>query len=206
VTCAPPPSKSGTPPPQFDINCGVRLIRTNLTGVGRGFGGAAAAAPTAAAAATPVSTPDHRPAPVLSAPSVPHSQRPLEAPAHTIQPPTEKDVAPVKEELTQSLFDHIPVGVGSQVGEALARGGWPGGARNAPGLVMTGGRRRGQEGHRGAARARRNLPAPPYSPHSQGIIPTTAADLEAALEMGMDWSLRCAGAGGRGARGFRGGA
>lgn len=37
----------------FDINCGVRLIRTNLT---------------------------------------------------------EKDVAPVKEELTQSLFDHIPVG------------------------------------------------------------------------------------------------
>ena len=37
----------------FDINCGVRLIRTNLT---------------------------------------------------------EKDVAPVKEQLTQSLFDHIPVG------------------------------------------------------------------------------------------------
>jgi tRNA-splicing ligase RtcB len=37
----------------------------------------------------------------------------------------------------QSLFDHIPVGVGSQ-----------------------------------------------------GIIPTTAKDLEAALEMGMDWSLR----------------
>lgn len=42
-----------------------------------------------------------------------------------------------KEELAQSLFDHIPVGVGSQ-----------------------------------------------------GIIPTTAADLEASLEMGMDWSLR----------------
>lgn len=41
----------------FDINCGVRLIRTNLT---------------------------------------------------------EKDVAPLKEELAQSLFDHIPVGVGSQ--------------------------------------------------------------------------------------------
>jgi len=39
--------------------------------------------------------------------------------------------------LVQSLFDHIPVGVGSQ-----------------------------------------------------GIIPTTAKDLEAALEMGMDWSLR----------------
>lgn len=39
----------------------------------------------------------------------------------------------------QSLFDHIPVGVGSQ-----------------------------------------------------GIIPTTAKDLEAALEMGMDWSLRWA--------------
>ncbi|CAJ0944112.1 unnamed protein product, partial [Mesorhabditis belari] len=41
----------------FDINCGVRLIRTNLT---------------------------------------------------------EKDVRPVKEELAQSLFDHIPVGVGSR--------------------------------------------------------------------------------------------
>ena len=42
----------------FDINCGVRLLRTNLT---------------------------------------------------------EKDVAPVKEKLAQSLFDHIPVGVGSKV-------------------------------------------------------------------------------------------
>ena len=41
----------------FDINCGVRLLRTNLD---------------------------------------------------------EKDVQPVKEELTQSLFDHIPVGVGSK--------------------------------------------------------------------------------------------
>lgn len=41
----------------FDINCGVRLIRTNLS---------------------------------------------------------EKDVLPVKEQLTQSLFDHIPVGVGSK--------------------------------------------------------------------------------------------
>jgi len=48
-------------------------------------------------------------------------------------------VAPVPPfpSLLQSLFDHIPVGVGSQ-----------------------------------------------------GIIPTTAKDLEAALEMGMDWSLR----------------
>lgn len=49
----------------------------------------------------------------------------------------EADVADVKEQLAQSLFDHIPVGVGSQ-----------------------------------------------------GIIPTSAKDLEAALEMGMDWSLR----------------
>lgn len=49
----------------------------------------------------------------------------------------EKDVQHVKEELAQALFDHIPVGVGSQ-----------------------------------------------------GIIPTTAKDLEAALEMGLDWSLR----------------
>ena len=64
----------------FDINCGVRLLRTNLS---------------------------------------------------------EKDVEPHREALAQSLFDHIPVGVGSQ-----------------------------------------------------GIIPTTMRDLEDALEMGMDWSLR----------------
>ncbi|VDD83917.1 unnamed protein product [Mesocestoides corti] len=64
----------------FDINCGVRLIRTNLT---------------------------------------------------------LKDVLPVKEQLTQALFDHIPVGVGSK-----------------------------------------------------GIIPMNAQNLDEALEMGMDWSLR----------------
>ena len=64
----------------FDINCGVRLLRTNLM---------------------------------------------------------EADVGPVKEQLAQSLFDHIPVGVGSK-----------------------------------------------------GVIPTTAKELEMALEMGMDWSLR----------------
>lgn len=64
----------------FDINCGVRAIRTNLT---------------------------------------------------------EADVRPHLEQLTQSLFDHIPVGVGSK-----------------------------------------------------GVIPTTATDLEAALELGIDWSLR----------------
>lgn len=64
----------------FDINCGVRLLRTNLF---------------------------------------------------------EKDVQDVKEDLAQSLFDHIPVGVGSK-----------------------------------------------------GIIPMNAKDLEEALEMGMDWSLR----------------
>ena len=44
---------------------------------------------------------------------------------------------PVAEDLAQALFDHIPVGVGSQ-----------------------------------------------------GIIPTTMDDLEAALEMGMDYSIR----------------
>ena len=64
----------------FDINCGVRVVRTNLH---------------------------------------------------------ERDVTDIKEKLAQSLFDHIPVGVGSQ-----------------------------------------------------GIIPTSPAGLEAALEMGMDWSLR----------------
>ncbi|RWS17332.1 hypothetical protein B4U79_11484 [Dinothrombium tinctorium] len=64
----------------FDINCGVRLLRTNLM---------------------------------------------------------EKDVDPVKEQVAQSMFDHIPVGVGSK-----------------------------------------------------GIIPMNARDLEEALEMGVDWSLR----------------
>jgi tRNA-splicing ligase RtcB len=64
----------------FDINCGVRLVRTNLT---------------------------------------------------------EKDVAPLKEELAQALFDHIPVGVGSE-----------------------------------------------------GVIPAVQKDLDDALEMGLDWSLR----------------
>lgn len=64
----------------FDINCGVRLLRTNLT---------------------------------------------------------ENDILPIQEQLAQSLFDHIPVGVGSK-----------------------------------------------------GVIPTNAADLDAALEMGMDWSIR----------------
>ncbi|KAK7129583.1 hypothetical protein R3I94_009433 [Phoxinus phoxinus] len=64
----------------FDINCGVRLLRTNLD---------------------------------------------------------ECDVQPVKEQLAQSMFDHIPVGVGSK-----------------------------------------------------GVIPMGAKDLEEALEMGVDWSLR----------------
>lgn len=64
----------------FDINCGVRLIRTNL---------------------------------LLS------------------------DVEPVKERLAQALFDHIPVGVGSM-----------------------------------------------------GVIPTKESDLEEALQLGIDWSLR----------------
>ncbi|PIO35725.1 hypothetical protein AB205_0088070 [Aquarana catesbeiana] len=64
----------------FDINCGVRLLRTNLD---------------------------------------------------------EGDVQPVKEQLAQAMFDHIPVGVGSK-----------------------------------------------------GVIPMSAKDLEEALEMGVDWSLR----------------
>lgn len=64
----------------FDINCGVRLIRTNLS---------------------------------------------------------EADVQPVKEQICQCLFDHIPVGVGSK-----------------------------------------------------GLIPMNANDLDEAIEMGIDWSLR----------------
>ena len=64
----------------FDINCGVRLLRTNLS---------------------------------------------------------EEDVSPHKEALAQALFDHIPVGVGSM-----------------------------------------------------GVIPTSSSDLQEALEVGMDWSVR----------------
>ena len=64
----------------FDINCGVRLLRTNLT---------------------------------------------------------EDQVQPLKEELAQTMFNYIPVGVGSR-----------------------------------------------------GMIPMQAKDLEEALEMGMDWSVR----------------
>jgi hypothetical protein len=52
-------------------------------------------------------------------------------------PPSRVTRTPPPARVLQALFDHIPVGVGSQ-----------------------------------------------------GIIPTTAKDLEAALEMGMDWSLR----------------
>ena len=55
---------------------------------------------------------------------------------------TEAEVRPVIEDLAQALFDHIPVGVGSQ-----------------------------------------------------GIIPTTMNDLEAALELGMDFSIREVGCG-----------
>ena len=62
---------------------------------------------------------------------------------------TEADVAPVKEQLAQSLFDHIPVGVGS-------KGIIPMGARWA----------------------------------SCFLLVYCCRDLEEALEMGMDWSLR----------------
>ena len=48
-----------------------------------------------------------------------------------------EDLQPVQEQLTQSLFDHIPVGVGSK-----------------------------------------------------GVIPASMSDLNAALELGMDWSIR----------------
>jgi len=85
----------------FDINCGVRLLRTNLT----------------EADVTEVRRPLSR----FSTETVLF--------AHSSFPQ-------VKEQLAQSLFDHIPVGVGSQ-----------------------------------------------------GIIPTSAAGLEAALGMGMDWCV-----------------
>lgn len=84
----------------FDINCGVRLLRTNL--VESDVDGVRCSA---------------LPRFILISPS-------------RVLPPQ------LKEQLAQSLFDHIPVGVGSQ-----------------------------------------------------GIIPTTAAGLEAALGMGMDWCV-----------------
>jgi len=84
----------------FDINCGVRLLRTNLmeSDVNEASG-------SREFSHIPISE-------ILT---------------------LSRDLQ-VKEQLAQSLFDHIPVGVGSQ-----------------------------------------------------GIIPTTAAGLEAALQMGMDW-------------------
>ena len=90
----------------FDINCGVRLLRTNLTEVHF----------------------DSRPYMYLI------GLCSFDLHSHHIG---QADVGPVKEQLAQSLFDHIPVGVGSK-----------------------------------------------------GVIPTTAADLDEALEMGMDWSVR----------------
>ena len=84
----------------FDINCGVRLLRTNLL---------------------ESDVNEERSSCHLShIRIVAHNSIHLQ----------------VKEKLAQSLFDHIPVGVGSQ-----------------------------------------------------GIIPTTAAGLECALEMGMDWCV-----------------
>ena len=98
----------------FDINCGVRLLRTNLT---------------------------------------------------------EKDVAPVKEKLAQSLFDHIPVGVGSKVefnNFNMDR------RLSSPNIVKT--------MYTNAMSKLLNT--------VKGIIPMGARDLDEALEMGMDWSLR----------------
>jgi tRNA-splicing ligase RtcB len=92
----------------FDINCGVRLLRTNLF---------------------------------------------------------EKDILPIKEELTQSLFDHIPVGVG--IFSVLVF------LFDSPIFLYT-----------------FPLCNNKMILGSQGVIPTTNTDLEAALEMGIDWSLR----------------
>lgn len=162
----------------FDINCGVRLIRTNLVGILRAVRNRILKAHASAATTSGHVCGDvHSLACQIAMPVLRHVcsvvMRPEmtakipgsdvtttwlpkhenrrrngvvvadlrrlcgapEAFLHVVQ--TEADVQDRKEELAQSLFDHIPVGVGSQ-----------------------------------------------------GIIPTTAADLEASLEMGMDWSLR----------------
>ncbi len=100
----------------FDINCGVRLIRTNLT---------------------------------------------------------EKDVAEVKEQLTQSLFDHIPVGASALFCLSMI---------TLPCLVNH------ESTYLPLDHDHDKTVRPGVG--SKGVIPTSAADLEAALEMGMDWSLR----------------
>lgn len=110
----------------------------------------------------------------------------------------EEDVQPVREQLAQ---------VQSLVGGKVANGcWWLGGWHGGVGVAWP----RRQD--RGRLRQGACLPAHPQTPcaphtfppsaqqalfdhipvgvGSQGIIPTTARDLEEALEMGMDWSLR----------------
>ena len=87
----------------FDINCGVRLIRTNLV--------------------------------------------------------YNDDFKAIQEELTQTLFNHIPVGVGSK----------------------------GMNNSNNADNSDNSANSANFD---EGVIPTKAADLVDALEMGMDWSLR----------------
>lgn len=144
----------------FDINCGVRLLRTNLTEDqvqpvkeqlaqvwgyvgGRGVGvlvfflllmllchtGCTTLILLARASSCQLCP--FPPVPAFCPPVLCRLRH-----CHCFTPPTQ--TPPHTHTIhPQSLFDHIPVGVGSQ-----------------------------------------------------GIIPTTAKDLEAALEMGMDWSLR----------------
>ena len=144
----------------FDINCGVRLIRTNLVSAcgcillcgplpsilmsTPGCSGTSAHA--RAAEYGPVAVRScHARAPTAMEMRTSRklnsgallSERKPETRREMASLQMEADVTDVKEQLAQSLFDHIPVGVGSQ-----------------------------------------------------GIIPTSAKDLEAALGMGMDWSLR----------------
>lgn len=88
----------------FDINCGVRLLRTNLF---------------------------------------------------------EKDVDPVKDQIAQSMFDHIPVGVGS---------------KGICGVM--------------SRKLNANRCFNRLCVACVGIIPMNQKDLDEALELGVDWSLR----------------
>ena len=89
----------------FDINCGVRLLRTNLVE-----------------------------SDVAEVRRLLQKRLSAGLPVEALTDVVDACTSQVKEKLAQSLFDHIPVGVGSQ-----------------------------------------------------GIIPTSAAALESALSMGMDW-------------------
>lgn len=131
-----------------------------------------------------------------------------------LTPRAEKDVGPVKEQLCQSLFDHIPVGVGSQgIIPTTAK---VGGAGHAAGARPCASQQRNSTRCFASGLDCHPLPPPSHPPpipffalaltrphshwltlaqidlHWLTLTHPDSQDLEAALEMGMDWSLRWA--------------